>query len=259
VRNLILILISLAALAIPATATASATSQSASAGGYTATLSYPGGPGIETTSETLTITQGGTTLYDEPVPAKGCYKVCSPGVTKGAVQVLDLYGDGEYEVVLSLFTGGASCCGLDDVYVPSAAVGSYVITTHNFGQDGARVEKVAGKYVFLSGDNAFECEFTDCAGTALPLQVFDFVGDAFHNVTKSHPALIRKDATTWWKYFAKDQSDAIGILPAWAADEDNLGLQKTVSSRLDGLVKEGELTAKFVKTLQAFLKKHGYK
>jgi hypothetical protein len=250
VRTLILTLAALAALTLPATA--SAASESASA-------SYSNGPGIETTNETLTITAPGMSTYDEAVPSTGCFKVCSPASTSGAVHVLDLYGDGEYAVVLDLFTGGASCCGLEQVYVPSASIGSWVLTSHNFGQDGAKIEKVKGAYLFVSGDTWFSCAFTDCAGSVLPLQLFDFSGDAFHNVTKHYPSLIKKDAAEWWRYFAKRPSaNPEGLLPAWAADEDNLGKQAQVARELAGLVKEGVLTQSFVTQLERFLKKHGY-
>jgi hypothetical protein len=256
VRTLILTLTAVAALALPASALA--TTETASAGGVTATLSFTNGPGINTTNETLTITAPNMATYHQTVPHNGCFKVCSPLGTKGAVHVVDLYGDGEYEVVLDLFTGGASCCGLEQVYVPSASIGSWVMSYRNFGQDGGKLEKVSGKELFLSGDNAFECEFTDCAATVLPIQIVSFTGDAFHVVTKSYPALIKKDAAQWLRYWAKYPANAEGLVPAWAADEDNLGLQKTVATKLAGWVKEGQLTQSFVNSLQRFLKKHGY-
>lgn len=237
---------------------ASATTETASAGGVSATLSFRNGPGIETKNERLSITAPGMAAYDEPVPSKGCFKVCSPASPKHAVHVLDLYGDGEYAVVLDLFTGGASCCGLEDVYVPSASIGTWVVTTHNFGQDGARIETLSGRIVFVSGDNAFSCEFNYCAADGLPLQIFDFTGDAFHNVTRSYPEQIAKDAAFWWKSYVKYPKNATGLLPPWAADEYDLGRSAYANRRLEAQVAKHRISAGFVKRLEAFLKRHGY-
>lgn len=244
-------------LAIPTTAAAK--SFTASAGGVTATLSYSGGPGITTTDERLKITAHGMPAYDRAVPSSGCFKVCSPLSTEQPVQVLDLYGDGEYLVVLNLFTGGADCCGLDLVYAPSASIGSWVVTAHNFGPAGAKPAREGGRWVFLSGDAAFYCTFTFCAGSALPLQIWSFTGDAFHNVTRSYPALIAKDAAGLLStYDAHPGSQTLGVIAAWAADEDNLGLQATVATVLQRQIADRHLTRSFVSKLKAFLGSHGY-
>lgn len=255
-RRLIPILVVAAALVAPGVA--SATTESASAGGITATLSYKDGPGIETKDERLTITAPGMATYDAPVPSKGCFAACYPASPKHAVHVLDLYGDGEYEVVLDLFTGGASCCGLEQVYVPSASIGTWVETAHNFGQDGARIGTLSGRIVFVSGDTEFSCAFTDCAASGLPLQVFDFTGDAFHNVTLRYPKQIAKDAAYWWKSYRKYMSNGTGLLAPWAADEYNLNRETYVAKTLAQQVSEHHISESFVKQLQKFLKRHGY-
>ena len=235
-----------------------AKSITASAGHVTATLSFQHGPGPLTTDERLQITAPGMARYDEPVPAKGCFKVCSPITTEPAVQVADVYGDGEYLVVLNLFTGGADCCGIVQVYAPSAAVGSWVLTERNFGEAGAKLVDEGGHELFMTGDDAFACAFIDCAQSGLPLQVFSFTGEAFHNVTTSYPALITKDANVWAKAYDADPRQGQGVIAAWAADEDNLGREATVATTLQGQVKHHNLTASFVSSLRSFLEKHGY-
>lgn len=250
--------ITVAAVCVLLPGVAAAKSFTAAAGGVTATLSYLHGPGPETTDERLQITAPGLPAYDQPVPAEGCFKVCGPVGTQPPVQVVDLYGDGQYEVVLNLFTGGASCCGIEQVYAPSSAVRSWVLTERNFGQDGTKLVEEAGKEVFLSGDNAFSCTFADCAQSGLPLQVFSFTGEAFHNVTKRYPELIARDAQQWLKAYYHEPRQGQGLIAAWAADEDNLGLEDTVSTVLERQYTDGNLTLAFVRHLQAFLKKHGY-
>jgi hypothetical protein len=253
-----IVIAALVASLIAAAAPAAAKSITASAGHVTATLSFAHGPGPLTTDERLQITAPGMATYDEPVPAKGCFKVCSPVVTEPAVQVADLYGDGEYLVVLNLFTGGADCCGIVQIYAPSAAVGSWVLTERNFGESGAKLVDLGGHERFISGDDAFACAFIDCAQSGLPLQVFSFTGEAFHDVTTSYPALITKDANVWAKAYDANPKQGQGVIAAWAADEDNLGHEATVTSTLARQVKSGNLTAAYVSGLQAFLRKHGY-
>ncbi len=237
---------------------AAAKSYTSHAGRVTATLSFTGGPGITTTDERLRITAPGMPVYDQPVSAHGCFKVCSPLGTEPAVQVVDLYGDGEYAVVLNLFSGGADCCGIEQVYVPSAAVQSWVLSERNFGTDGARIADEGGREVFLSGDQAFYCTFTYCAASGLPIQIWSFTAEAFHNVTKSYPKLIAKDAAFWLSTYDKHLSSGQGLIAAWAADEDNLGLEATVRTVLQLQTADHHLTAKFVTQLESFLERHGY-
>ena len=141
-RRLLLAAVLSVMLVIPAAA--QATSVGASAHGLRATLSYSGGPGITTKHERLTITQGGKVVYARLVPANGCFKVCGPG-SKHPVVVTSLYGDDGEDVVLTLWNGGADCCTLADVYVPSAAVHSYVLDQHNFGEAGFTLKDMGPK------------------------------------------------------------------------------------------------------------------
>jgi hypothetical protein len=253
------ILTTIFAVALIAPASAFATSTSASAGGVEATLSYSGGPGITTKNERLTIEQNGKVVYSEPVPAKGCFKACAPE-DKNPVHVVDLYGDGTEEVVLDLFSGGADCCTIEQVYVPSAAVNSYVLDQYNFGNAGAVLADIGpkGRPEFVSANGIFYCQFVGCAGSGQPLQIFEFSGEKFVDVTKQHPRLITADASRWLKLYHQQPADGEGLLSAWAADEDNLGRQAAVSTLLQSQVADGHLTAAFVTILQNFLSKHGY-
>jgi len=253
------ILMVLGSLVLPAAA--HATIETASSGAVTATLSYKGGIGPEIKDLKLTIAQSGRVVYDEPIKSKQCLTTCWPAGTKNAVHVLDLAGNDELEVVVDLFTGGASCCELEQVFSPSAALDSYVLTEHNFGEDGDRIEHLGpgAGLEFVSGDSYFACEFTDCAGSGLPIQIFSFSGGAFHNVTREYPKQISSNAAFWWKSYEHNlKNDPTGLIAPWAADEDLLGKTATVSSTLAKQVSEHHITERFVKQLQAFLKKHGY-
>ena len=86
-------------------------------------------------------------------------------------------------------------------------------------------------------------------------------------MTRSYPKLIAKDAAGWLKLFkgmAKQHyQDSVGVIAAWAADEDLLGHSKQVSAYLaqqgrppEDVIGAGGKT--FISRMQKFLRKHGY-
>jgi hypothetical protein len=234
-------------------------SASASAGGLKATLSYSGGPGITTRDERLTIVKGGKTVYDQAVPAKGCFKVCGPGV-KRPVAIASLYGDDGQDVVLNLWNGGADCCTIADVYVPSAALGSYVLDTHNFGEAGYTLQRIGpgGRPLFVSANSAYYCSVTFCAASALPLQIFEFEAERFVDVTRSYPKLIARDAARWLALYDRNPKQGQGAIAAWAADDYLLGkrYRATVNTVLQRQYAAHHLTLAFIRTLDKLLAKH---
>jgi hypothetical protein len=236
------------------------TKDSATAGGLTATLSYSG-EGVTASDVRLTLVQHGKVIYDEAVPKTDCFKVCVAG-SKDPVHVAELYGDDGEDVVLTLFSGGADCCTIDDVYVPSAAVASYVVDVHNFGEAGAVLKRIGphGRPLFVSADPAFYCRFTDCAASGLPLQILEFEGEKFVNVTRAYPKLIAADAANWLNLYYKHPSDGEGLIAAYVADEYNLGAsaRATADTVLNRRTVDGSLKAGFVSHLLAFLKVHHY-
>jgi hypothetical protein len=254
-RTIITALIGLTLL-LPAAAQAH--SSTASAGGLQATLSYSGG-GPTTKDERLTIVEHGKTVYNQPVPSEGCFKTCGPG-TKQPVAVTSLYGDDGEDVVLNLFSGGADCCTIADVYVHSAALNSYVVDTHNFGEAGFKIENIgpSKRPVFVSANNAYYCSITFCANSGLPLQIFEFEAERFVDVTEQYPELIARDAARWLALYEKKPSQGQGAIAAWAADDYLLGktYQATVRTVLQRQYADHHLTLAFIKSLDKLLAKH---
>jgi hypothetical protein len=241
-------------------AVAAAHEVTASGGGIKATLSYSGGPGITTKNVRLSIAKGGKTVYNQPVPATGCTKVCGPG-GKQPLTIASLYGDDGQDVVLNLWSGGADCCTLADVYVPSAAMGSYVLDQHNFGEGGYTLENIGPKQrpEFVSSDTRFYCAFgSSCADSALPLQIFQFSAEKFVNVTKQYPKLIAADAARWYTAYFKNPKQGLVAIVAWAADEYNLGDKAQALTVLKRQVAHGYVKASIVSGLQRFLPDNGY-
>ena len=275
-RRPLLILSAAIALFLVAAPAALATTQTGQSGNVTATFTfsgkYPNFTGLH-----LSIAQGGTVFYNQPVVSKPCGKFCAPGSTSGnasSVQVLDLEDNGQPDVVLDLYSGGAHCCSIEQVFSFDPGTMTYGMTQHDFGDPGEQIVDLGhnGRFEFLTADDSFAYEFTDFAASGLPIQILTFSGGRFLNVTRQYPGLITKDATRWMKAFnsmAKQHySDSVGLAAAWAADQELLGHVKVVNRFLARQLKAGHLNsalspvepggAKFVAKLRKFLRTHGY-
>lgn len=256
---------------------ASAATQTASAGGVTATFTFQGHyPFFH--GESLRITQGGAVVYSQPVVSRfPCGRSCAPAsTTRGslAVHVLDLEGNGQQDVVLDLYSGGAHCCSIEQVYWERPGSTTFNRSEYDFGDPGASIVDLAhnGRFEFLTADDAFAYQFTDFAASGLPVQVLSFGQGVFSNVTRSYPALITRDAAKWLRAFKaqarQHYADTTGVIAAWAADEEELGNTALVSSFLARQAAARHLNtplapvepqnAAFVTKLQRFLLRRGY-
>jgi hypothetical protein len=262
------VIVSIAAVAVlAAPGAALATTQTASSRGITASFSFSGS-GISFSKLHLKITRGAQVLYDQPVNAPTCGKQCDPaasGPHQSSVHIYDLAGNRRPDVVLELYSGGAHCCFIDEVYYPNASSSKYLSTGRDFGNAGAAIRRLSGRYAFISTDNAFYYEFTDFAHSGAPIQIFRFFQHKFAVVTRTHPRLIAKDASSWWTAFTQSYDNGTGLIAAWAADEDLLGNFSQVQSTLQTELNENHLNSplgpsgkKFITALNKFLARLGY-
>lgn len=275
VRRALLIATALATLLVAAPA-AWATTQTAHAGAVSASFSFKG-KFPDYRGERLTINQAGKVFYDEPVSSKFCTP-CAPGSSlegKGSsVHIADLEHNGQPDVVLDLYTGGAHCCTVEQIFSFDSGTMTYVKTERDFGDPLVSIVDIAhnGRYELLTADDSFAYEFSDFAASGLPVEILTFSARTFVNVTRQYPKVIARDAARWLKAFkgmAKyGYQDTTGLIAAWAADEDLLGHANTVNSYLAKQAAAGHLNTglapiepsgkKFIATLQKFLRKHGY-
>lgn len=242
----------------------------------TATLTYHGTSPVRQNPH-LVITLDGTVVYDHAVTSKWCGKECAPNVIAGTRKVVHLVHfqpQGPPSVLLDLYSGGAHCCAIEQVYTLSSPHGSVVKTERNFGDPGVRLVKLGAKGTvdLLSADDSFAYEFTDFAASGLPIEILSFSHQSFHTITKSFPSLIAKDAAQWMSAFHAQASshyaDTVGVVAAWAADEDMLGHSSVVARFLSREARAGHLNSaispvtpsgdKFVGALQKFLRQQGY-
>jgi hypothetical protein len=220
----------------------------------------------------LKIYRSGRLVYDRPVTSRFCARQCGPLLLRrntSPVHVVAFRRGSEPDVVLSLFTGGAHCCVIEQVYSFAARSARYVKRERDFGNAGAVIERLgpSRRPVFVSADNAFFYAFASFATSGAPLQIWSFRSGRFVNVTRRYSRQIARDAAKWWAIFTHHVRAGEGFIAAWAADEDLLGRSSFVATTLQTELREGHLHSdlsgvptgrRFVTALQRFLRAHGY-
>ncbi len=226
---------------------------------------------------TLTITDQGSTgvrtLFHGPVSNHACGSGClvSTAPADRPVRFAPLDGAGSADLIVNLYSGGANCCTVLDLFRPSAALGGlYVLSaSHNFAYAGYRLEKIGSRYVFVTADPTFSTVFTDFADSGLPLQILQLSGVKFNDVTSRYPRLVQQDAARWMTAYrkAKGHND-VGLIAPWAADEARLGRWNSAHAYLVSQARAGRLRStlfprsasgtRFIGQLEALLRREGY-
>jgi hypothetical protein len=260
-------LVALAVLASPA----AATTETATSGAVTATLSYEhANESAEWRDLLLTITRDGQTALSADPRFGDCESpYCAPGgfADRGSVFADDLDGDGEPEVMVDLFTGGAHCCLVTRFYRWDGA--AYVPAERNFHDPGYRIADLDGDGIkeIVTSDWRFGYSFTAFAFSLMPVRIYHLRAGSWQLVTTQFPDEIRKDAKANWRLFQKAgrQDEPRGAVAAWAADQLMLGHGTHARHTLDRLARAGRLHGsfptsqrKFVRNLLRFLAKRGY-
>jgi hypothetical protein len=267
-----------AAVAFPAAAGADdAGSQSASAGAVSATLSW-GKAQYGVSNPLLVIVRAGATAFDgSPVAGSDACRdgYCSffaSGKRKQSLQVVDLNGDGEPEVLVDAYTGGAHCCAVTEL---AAFNGSgYAVQELYWGNTGYDLKDLDGdgKPELVGYDDAFAGAFTSFAASVFPPRIVDYdptVKGSLRDVTDHFVALIRKNrdqALHALKRARRQHYETLGAVAAYVADLYLLGDHEAVRPYLKRARKRGDLRTisgraprSFERQLFAFLKKQGYR
>lgn len=186
--------------------------------------------------------------------------------------VRDLDADGEPEVILDTYTGGAHCCSVSVIF---RKVGSrYLYSEAWWGNPGYRLADFDrdGRPELLTADDTFGYLFTSWASSGEPALIFHYAKGELANVTRQFPKQVQADADQYWRgaqeLLAQEGGDARGVLSAWAADMANLNKADEAFAKLDELAAAGKLGdneqmgtaagAAYVKALRAHLKQEGY-
>jgi hypothetical protein len=195
-------------------------------------------------------------------------------ILRPQVRVRDLDADGEPEVWLDTYSGGAHCC-LDSRFfrwLPSLR--RYRATKHAWRDIGYRRLRLDGdsRPEFVSADARFGYEFTAFAASAFPIQIWHFDRGRMVDDTRSYPGRVERDAEGLWRLyrrFSGGKDDPRGVLAAWAADEHLLGRGEAAFATLERLRARGAFGPRpdlagwpqgraYLRALRAFLVKLGY-
>lgn len=257
------------------TALANKVTQTVRSGAITASFSYSRIGTFQYRHLALTIRSGGAVQYAQPVRSSYCQQYCEPSAPgNGKSIVFRRLSSTGTQLMLGLYSGGAHCCSIVQIFNQAAGSRRWTRSSFNFGDPGYQLVDLNrdGADEFLSADDRFAYEFTDYAASGMPLLIMRWSAGHFVDVTRTYPARIARDAAVWMKAFRQERrsryNDTTGIIAAWAADEDELGHAGMVASFLhhaaaarqlnSGLGDELPQNTRFVTVLNRFLRKHGY-
>src|SRR3954469_13106842 len=133
-------------------------------------------------------------------------------------------GDGEPEVIVDFYTGGAHCCVVTAFYRWDG--GAYRRSTGYFGNYGYKIVDLDhdGTTELSAYDERFAYAFGSYADSLSPPVVWHWQAGKLVDVTKSFPALAQANAKLAFKLFTRskrrhDDIAARAVLAAWAADQ----------------------------------------
>ncbi len=253
-------------------APASADTATATAGAVRADLEWEA-ESPSSTAPKLRITRDG--VATEHAPAE-----CTPGenaaqlfcerplsrLEDDALRVRDLDRDGEPEVIVELFTGGAHCCTVSAVYRWDVAAARYVVARRDWADAAFTLRDVDGDGAveFVSGDARFAYSFGSYAEARFPVQVFSFAAGEYEDVSAAHPSVLRADARALWRdyrMFARRGWNVRTVLAAYLADRYRLGEAAAARRRVRTALAADGLTRaerRFLRRAQRFLVRLGY-
>ncbi|MEA2191895.1 MAG: hypothetical protein QOI73_2016 [Solirubrobacteraceae bacterium] len=261
-------------LAAPAGAQTAAGSKTVSLGTVSATLSWQAGGDYVATEPRLRIVRAGATVLDAPLDQECmlCNGVADP---ESAVGLVDLDADGEPEVLVDLYTGGAHCCSTTLIwYLKSQSAQDYGRRVASWGNQGHRVKDLDGdgRPELISADDRFAYTYTAFAFSWFPPLVYDWRDQALVDATRRFPKVVRADLAAIRKALpgARRDGDPRGLIAAYVADEFLLGHRRAALRYLARALRRGDLRPvpdgdttwpagrRFKPALLRFLKRHRY-
>jgi hypothetical protein len=253
---------------------------SSPAGEVRAELSYVKKSEFEYSDVRLKITRAGQVLLDAAVPApcRECPTIpAAANADEDSAQLVDLDKNGEPEVVVDLYTGGAHCCLFSQIYGFDAAGNVYRRWKQDWGDVGYTLKDLDGdgSPEFRSADWRFSSAFTAYVLTGFPIQVWKYGGLKMNDVTRGYRNLIKASLRSHLKLYKqirrdKDLPDVRGFLAAYTAEKYLLGQGDTALDLVYAAYRRGELRAqpggddeargkRYITALRKFLRQTGYR
>src|SRR3954464_13946836 len=273
----------LAAVAPIAVAALAPVSVTATGGPVAATLTATGASGgtsiTGATGIRVQVARAGTVAFDGPLRA--CRFGCEPNDPTGArftqIAVADLEGDGDPEVLVDRSDGFTPCCTLETAILRrNPATGGYGELDRHWGEsyrvaelDGARRPEL------VTADLRFYERFAPrVAGFQLPVKILQLRGPVLVDVTRAHPASVRRHTRSLDRLIRSTDAIADGRRPgdrviahvalrpqlaAYAAEERLLGRRRVGDARVAREVARGRVTGGFRRSLLRFLTRIDYR
>jgi hypothetical protein len=265
--------VALLVCATAAQAAAAPKTETATSGAVTATFTYADAGEGRWTGLRIVVTRGGQQVFDSAPTVDGCEPpYCAPAdpfTSRGSIRATDLDGDGEPEILVDVYSGGAHCCLISEVLRWTGT--GYATFVHDFADFGYTLQPAAGPgqpQTFLTGDPRFAYAFASFADSPFPVQLLTLTGGAWHDATRTHPESLRADAARLRKEYMKRRNGtrSLGVLAAWVADQYRLGARAKADQFLDAELRAGRLKGDtywprrktYISTLKRRLKAWGY-
>jgi hypothetical protein len=261
--------------------------ETATVGGVTATLTYTMRSDYEAGDVRLAITRDGApaTLEGDGDPAAGCQQ-CESAIPVGALgtdlkslTLADLDGNGETEVIVDSYTGGAHCCSISAIYGWDPATSRYRHLVQFWGDPGYVLKELGGApgQELVSADPRFAYTFCAYVCSAMPVLVLRYEDFSLVDVTRQFPLQMRqqdRELRKTIKQLARKPADRFavrGMLPALCANLYRLGAGASCRADLRNALKRGWLVQepgdaaahwaggrRYIQRVERTLRKYGY-
>jgi hypothetical protein len=207
----------------------------------------------------LKITRAGQVAFDAVLSGEG---LCRQDEDVFAIQDLD--GDGEPEVIVDFYSGGAHCCSSSFIFRYDPQAEQYTSIQHLWGEGQGATRRQDldndGTPEIIHYDSRFAYAFGSFAESGLPIRIWQYRDGEMINVTRNYPKQVYDDAFKWWQLYteAKQQgSDVKGLLAAYLANKYLLNESEDGWQRLEQVYQEEDRQQFFTK-LREFLVETGY-
>ncbi|MGH7706857.1 MAG: hypothetical protein ACREM6_02835 [Vulcanimicrobiaceae bacterium] len=180
--------------------------------------------------------------------------------------LVDLDGNGDSEVIVDGYSGGAHCCTSSAIFRRDRSSGRYVVSVHDWRNSKSVPRLVPDPhgrgFLFVSGDDAFAYGISYYAASSEPVAIWRYRDGELQDVTRQYPTIVRHHAHLLLTRanapdLRADRAELQPILLAYLADEYSLGTPAdgwTVVRARYGFADR----AHYFATVRAFLRQSGY-